>query len=131
MLGPEAPSGSRGAFSKASRPCSASPLAAMAGLVNRTRYGRKYVIGIAAHQSDSPYNKHQNYGQHNCVLGNVLTVLIAEKSFNESLFSNEDGQDIAEYAVMLAVILVLVVGTIRLVGSNANNVFSSVSSSVH
>jgi Flp pilus assembly pilin Flp len=42
----------------------------------------------------------------------------------------EEGQDIAEYAVMLAVILVLVVGTIRLVGSNANNVFSSVASSV-
>jgi len=43
---------------------------------------------------------------------------------------SEDGQDIAEYAVMLAVILVLVVGTIRLVGSNANNAFSSVASSV-
>ena len=33
------------------------------------------------------------------------------------LWNNQDGQDIAEYAVMLAVILVLVVGTIRLVGS--------------
>ncbi len=43
----------------------------------------------------------------------------------------DDGQDMAEYAVMLAVILVLVVGTIRLIGSNANNVFSSVASSVH
>lgn len=42
----------------------------------------------------------------------------------------ESGQDIAEYAVMLALILVLVVGTIRLVGSNANNVFSSVASSI-
>jgi Flp pilus assembly pilin Flp len=42
----------------------------------------------------------------------------------------EEGQDIAEYAVMLAVILVLVVGTIRLIGSNSNNVFSSVSSSM-
>ena len=42
----------------------------------------------------------------------------------------DDGQDIAEYAVMLAVILVIVVGTIRLVGSNANNVFSSVASSI-
>jgi Flp pilus assembly pilin Flp len=42
----------------------------------------------------------------------------------------DDGQDIAEYAVMLAVILVLVVGTIRLVGSNANNAFSSVASSL-
>lgn len=42
----------------------------------------------------------------------------------------DEGQDIAEYAVMLAVILVLVVGTIRLVGSNANNAFSSVASSL-
>jgi Flp pilus assembly pilin Flp len=41
---------------------------------------------------------------------------------------DDEGQDIAEYAVMLAVILVIVVGTIRLVGSNANNVFSSVAS---
>jgi len=41
-----------------------------------------------------------------------------------SIWSDE-GQDIAEYAVMLAVILVLVVGTIRLVGSNANNAFSA------
>jgi Flp pilus assembly pilin Flp len=46
------------------------------------------------------------------------------------LWTGEEGQDIAEYAVMLAVILVLVVGTIRLVGSNANNAFSSVSSSL-
>ena len=42
----------------------------------------------------------------------------------------DEGQDIAEYAVMLAVILVLVVGTVRLVGSNANNAFSSVASSL-
>jgi len=46
------------------------------------------------------------------------------------LLRDEQGQDIAEYAVMLAVILVLVVGTIRLVGSQSNNVFSSVASSV-
>ena len=48
-----------------------------------------------------------------------------------SLISSDEGQDIAEYAVMLAVILVLVVGTIRLVGSNANNVFSQVGSSLN
>jgi Flp pilus assembly pilin Flp len=42
----------------------------------------------------------------------------------------DDGQDIAEYAVMLAVILVVVVGTIRLIGSNANNVFSAAASSI-
>jgi Flp pilus assembly pilin Flp len=46
------------------------------------------------------------------------------------MWSNEQGQDIAEYAVMLAVILVIVVGTIRLIGANANNVFSSVASSI-
>jgi Flp pilus assembly pilin Flp len=46
------------------------------------------------------------------------------------LWNEQKGQDIAEYAVMLAVILVLVVGTIRLVGSNANNAFSSVASSL-
>jgi Flp pilus assembly pilin Flp len=46
------------------------------------------------------------------------------------LWSEEQGQDIAEYAVMMAVILVIVVGTIRLIGGNSNNVFSSVSSSI-
>jgi len=46
------------------------------------------------------------------------------------LWKHDEGQDIAEYAVMLAVILVLVVGTIRLIGSNANNVFSSAASTL-
>lgn len=46
------------------------------------------------------------------------------------LWKDDEGQDIAEYAVMLAVILVLVVGTIRLVGSNANTVFSEAASSI-
>jgi len=46
------------------------------------------------------------------------------------LWQDDRGQDIAEYAVMLAVILVLVVGTIRLIGSGANNAFSSVASSL-
>jgi Flp pilus assembly pilin Flp len=50
------------------------------------------------------------------------------KQFFRQLWSNERGQDIAEYAVMLAVILVLVIGTVRLIGGNANNVFSSVAS---
>jgi Flp pilus assembly pilin Flp len=51
-------------------------------------------------------------------------------SIVRNLWQEDQGQDIAEYAVMLAVILVIVVGTIRLVGGNANNVFSSVGSSV-
>jgi Flp pilus assembly pilin Flp len=50
--------------------------------------------------------------------------------FLQQIWLDETGQDIAEYAVMLAVILVIVVGTIRLIGSNANNVFSQVSSSI-
>ena len=52
------------------------------------------------------------------------------KHLLRKLWHDDEGQDIAEYAVMLAVILVIVVGTIRLVGSNANNVFSSVGSSI-
>jgi Flp pilus assembly pilin Flp len=51
-------------------------------------------------------------------------------TFLKQLWQDERGQDIAEYAVMLAVILVIVVGTIRLIGSNANNVFSSVGSAI-
>ena len=50
--------------------------------------------------------------------------------FLQRLWNDEQGQDIAEYAVMLAVILVIVVGTIRLIGGNANNVFSSVGSAI-
>jgi Flp pilus assembly pilin Flp len=46
------------------------------------------------------------------------------------LWNDEEGQDVAEYAVMLAVILVIVVGTVRMIGSNANNVFSQVGSSI-
>jgi len=50
--------------------------------------------------------------------------------FIRRIWSDDQGQDIAEYAVVLAVILVLVVGTIRLIGSNSNTVFSSVASAV-
>jgi pilus assembly protein Flp/PilA len=46
------------------------------------------------------------------------------------IWSDERGQDIAEYAVMLAVILVIAVGTIQLVGSNSNTVFSAIGSSI-
>ena len=43
---------------------------------------------------------------------------------------DDEGQDIAEYAVMLAVILVIVVGTIKLIGTKANTVFSETASSL-
>jgi len=48
----------------------------------------------------------------------------------QQLWNDECGQDIAEYAVMLAVILVIVIGTVRLIGSNAGNVFSQVASTI-
>jgi Flp pilus assembly pilin Flp len=50
--------------------------------------------------------------------------------FLRQLWSEERGQDVAEYAVMLAVVLVIVIGTVRLIGSNANNIFSEVASSI-
>ena len=50
--------------------------------------------------------------------------------FLDTLWSNEEGQAVAEYSVMLAVILVIVVSTVRLIGSNAGNVFSMVGSSI-
>ena len=53
------------------------------------------------------------------------------KEILKRLWGQEEGQDIAEYAVMLAVILVIVIGTVRLIGSNANNVFSQVASAVN
>lgn len=48
----------------------------------------------------------------------------------KQMWSDEQGQDIAEYSVMLAVILVIVVGTVRLIGSNSGNIFSQVGSSL-
>ncbi len=50
--------------------------------------------------------------------------------FLRNICTDDQGQDIAEYAVMLAVILVLVIGTVRLIGGSANNVFSGVASSM-
>jgi len=52
------------------------------------------------------------------------------KELLQNVSLNDEGQDIAEYAVMLAVILVIVVGTIRLIGSQANNVFSQTASAL-
>jgi Flp pilus assembly pilin Flp len=55
---------------------------------------------------------------------------LAAANFLSRLWKEDQAQDIAEYAVMLAVILIIVVGTIRLIGSNANTVFSNAASSL-
>jgi Flp pilus assembly pilin Flp len=52
------------------------------------------------------------------------------QSLLRRLWADDEGQDIAEYAVMLAVILLLVVGTIKLIGTNANSTFSNVASTI-
>jgi Flp pilus assembly pilin Flp len=50
--------------------------------------------------------------------------------FLSELWLQDEGQDVAEYAVMLAVVLVITIGTVQLIGSHANAVFSSIASSI-
>ena len=47
------------------------------------------------------------------------------------LWTDQTGQDIAEYSVMLAVILIIVVGTIIMIGINSNPTFASAARSLH
>jgi Flp pilus assembly pilin Flp len=63
-------------------------------------------------------------------MNHFLSKLRSNPLWSTTLWSNEEGQDVAEYAVMLAVILVIVVSTVRLIGSNASNVFSNVGSAI-
>ena len=44
--------------------------------------------------------------------------------------NNEDGPTAVEYAVMLALIIVVCIGAITTLGSNANSTFTSVGSAV-
>ena len=52
------------------------------------------------------------------------------RDFTKGLWRVDKGQDVAEYAIMLAVILALAVGTVQAIGANANSVFSSLGSSL-
>lgn len=47
------------------------------------------------------------------------------------LWREESGQDVAEYAVLLAVVLAIVIGVVRLIGGSADNVFSSIGSKLN
>src|SRR5258708_20641099 len=55
----------------------------------------------------------------------------AMAEFIRRSWSEDEGKDIAEYAVMLAVTLVLLVGAIRLIGSNAHTSVSTTATSIH
>ena len=46
------------------------------------------------------------------------------------LRAEEAGQDVAEYAIMLAVVLVVTIGTVQLIGSNAGSIFSNIGSAI-
>jgi Flp pilus assembly pilin Flp len=68
--------------------------------------------------------------EHAIVLGVSIKGSNRVKTLLSRLIHDDNGQDIAEYAIMLAVILIIVVGTVKLIGTNANNTFSSVASSL-
>jgi Flp pilus assembly pilin Flp len=63
-------------------------------------------------------------------MSHLLRKLRSNTLWSDTLWSNEEGQDVAEYSVMLAVILVIIVSAIRLIGTNAGTVFSQVGSSI-
>ncbi len=46
------------------------------------------------------------------------------------VWMDDDGQDVAEYALMLAVVLLIVVASVSAIGSNANTVFNSAASAL-
>ena len=59
-----------------------------------------------------------------------LQIGVGMTEFLRRGWRQEDGQDVAEYAVMLAVILAIAIGTIRLIGSHAGSVFANVGSAI-
>ena len=69
-------------------------------------------------------------------LGNFFALVRKDGTMKDAtqtirrILQDEAGQDIAEYAVMLAVILLIVIGTVKLIGSSANSTFSNVASNL-
>ena len=51
-------------------------------------------------------------------------------SFHRRVWSAEDGQSIADYAIILSVVLAVVMAVIRFIGSNANSIFSRAGSKI-
>jgi len=48
-----------------------------------------------------------------------------------NIWQDDQGQDVAEYALMLAVILVVVVGSVKAIGTAANSVFTKVGTALN
>jgi Flp pilus assembly pilin Flp len=86
--------------------------------------------GWAWNSTVSAFDNARFCRHHGCLAKTISSPEGGMAELIRSLWWEDQGQDIAEYAVMLAVILVLVVGTIRLIGTNANTAFSNVASSI-
>ncbi len=61
---------------------------------------------------------------------NAAIKALLEETLLSSLSRDTEGQDVVEYAIMLAVIVVIVMGVVKMIGSNAGLVFSQVSSAM-
>jgi len=81
-------------------------------------------LGVKSFQFASPAGHKKLRNDWSLKQGDIM------EYFLRTFWSDEEGQDVAEYSVMLAVILIIVVGTVRLIGSNAGNVFSNVGSAI-
>lgn len=46
--------------------------------------------------------------------------------FLKRLWADTEGQDVPEYAIMLAIVLVMITGMVRLIGTNTSTVVSQV-----
>lgn len=53
-----------------------------------------------------------------------MSAVISE--FLKRWWADTEGQDVAEYAIMLAIVLVMITGMVRLIGTNASTVVSQV-----
>jgi Flp pilus assembly pilin Flp len=90
--------------------------------------------GYGADKSRGAHPRSNNHSQYFGDTTNELLHKLQEQRklmlMTQRLWSEQDGQDIAEYAVMMAIVLMLVAATVRLIGSNATNTFAAVGSSI-
>jgi pilus assembly protein Flp/PilA len=60
----------------------------------------------------------------------ALSLMTAVQGFSLESVKREEGQTLAEYALILALIAAVVVGVVVILGGNIKGIFSSVSSSI-
>ncbi len=90
--------------------------------------GHRRAIGPAACEVYASFKQVQRLAQ--CQQGQADQRRFTVANLLRAVWQDDQGHDVAEYAVMLAVILVIVIGTVRLIGSHADTIFSQVGSSI-